>query len=33
MLLRQIEYFCAVCRSMSFTKAAEECFVSQSAIC
>ena len=32
MLLRQIEYFCAVCRTGSFTKAADECFVSQSAV-
>ncbi|MEC4271888.1 LysR family transcriptional regulator [Adlercreutzia sp. R25] len=32
MLMRQLEYFCAVCRSGSFTKAAEENFVSQSAI-
>lgn len=32
MLLRQLEYFCAVCRLNSFTQAAEEHFVSQSAI-
>lgn len=32
MLMRQLEYFCAVCRSGSFTKAAQENFVSQSAI-
>ena len=32
MLLRQIECFCAVARLGSFTKAAEECHVSQSAI-
>lgn len=32
MLLRQIEYFCAVCRHDSFTRAAEEHYVSQSAI-
>lgn len=32
MLLRQIEYYCAVCRAGSFTRAAEEHFVSQSAI-
>ena len=32
MLLRQLEYFCAVCSHGSFTRAAEEHFVSQSAI-
>jgi DNA-binding transcriptional LysR family regulator len=32
MLLRQIEYYCAVCRTGSFTRAAEESFVSQSAV-
>lgn len=32
MLLRQLEYFCAVCTHGSFTQAAEELFVSQSAI-
>lgn len=32
MLLRQIEYFCAVCRTGSFTKASVACCVSQSAI-
>lgn len=32
MLLRQLEYFCAVCKHGSFTQAAEELFVSQSAI-
>ena len=32
MLLRQLEYYCAVCRNASFTKAADELFVSQSAI-
>lgn len=32
MLLKQLEYFCAVARLGSFTKAAEECYVSQSAI-
>lgn len=32
MLLRQLEYFCAVARAGSFTRAAEECYVSQSAI-
>ena len=32
MELKQIEYFCAVARLGSFTKAADECFVSQSAI-
>lgn len=32
MLLRQLEYFCAVARTGSFTRAAEECYVSQSAI-
>lgn len=32
MLIRQLEYFCAVCESGSFTRAAEEHYVSQSAI-
>lgn len=32
MLMRQMEYYCAVCETMNFTKAAEMCFVSQSAI-
>ena len=32
MLLRQIEYYCAVCRTSSFTKAAQEAGVSQSAV-
>ena len=32
MLLKQLEYFCAVCEHRSFTRAAEACFVSQSAI-
>ena len=32
MELRQIEYFCAVVEAKSFTRAAEECLVSQSAI-
>lgn len=32
MLMRQMEYYCAVCEAMNFTKAAEACFVSQSAI-
>lgn len=32
MELRQIQYFCAVVACGSFTKAAEECLVSQSAI-
>lgn len=32
MLLRQLEYFCAVCERGSFTRAAEDHFVSQSAI-
>lgn len=32
MLLRQIKYFCAVVKSNSFTEAAEECYISQSAI-
>ena len=31
-MLRQIKYFQAVVRLNSFTQAAEECFVSQSAI-
>ena len=32
MELRQLQYFRAVCETGSFTKAAEECFVSQSAV-
>lgn len=32
MLFRQMEYFCAVVHTNSFTKAADECYVSQSAI-
>ena len=32
MKLDRIEIFCAVARNMSFTKAAEECGVAQSAI-
>lgn len=32
MLLRQLEYFCAVCEHGSFTRAAEDHFVSQSAV-
>ena len=32
MLLRQIEYFQAIVRCGSFTEAAEECHISQSAI-
>ncbi|MBX9033994.1 LysR family transcriptional regulator [Gordonibacter massiliensis (ex Traore et al. 2017)] len=32
MLFKQLQYFCAVARLHSFTKAAEECFISQSAI-
>ena len=32
MLLRQLELFCAVAREMSFTRAAETCNISQSAI-
>jgi len=32
MLLRQLEYYCAVCETGNFTKAAERCYVSQSAI-
>ena len=32
MLLKQLEYFCAVAKYNNFTKAAEACFVSQSAI-
>lgn len=32
MLLRQLQYFCAVAARGSFTQAAEDCFVSQSAI-
>lgn len=31
-MLRQLEYFCAVAEHGSFTRAAEDCFVSQSAI-
>ena len=32
MELRQIQYFCSVVRTKSFTRAAEDCLVSQSAI-
>ncbi len=32
MLLRQLEYFCAVVEESSFTRAAENCLVSQSAV-
>ena len=32
MLLRQIQYFCSVVKNNSFTEAAEECYISQSAI-
>lgn len=32
MMLRQLQYFYAVVRTGSFTEAAEECFISQSAI-
>lgn len=32
MLFKQIEYFVAVIKYKSFTEAAEQCFVSQSAI-
>lgn len=32
MMLRQMQYFHAVVRTGSFTAAAEECFISQSAI-
>ena len=32
MMLRQMQYFYAVVRTGSFTEAAEECFISQSAI-
>ncbi|HJA45670.1 MAG TPA: LysR family transcriptional regulator, partial [Candidatus Phascolarctobacterium stercoravium] len=32
MLLRQIKYFVTVVDTGSFTEAAEECFISQSAI-
>ena len=32
MELRQLQYFRAVCETGSFTKAAEECYVSQSAV-
>lgn len=32
MLFKQIEYFVAVVKYKSFTEAAEQCFVSQSAI-
>lgn len=32
MLLRQLEYFCAVVEQSSFTRAAENCLVSQSAV-
>lgn len=32
MLLRQIRYFVSVVKNNSFTEAAEECFISQSAI-
>lgn len=32
MMLRQLQYFHAVVRTGSFTEAAEECFISQSAI-
>lgn len=32
MLLRQIKYFVAIVDCNSFTEAAEECFISQSAI-
>lgn len=32
MLLKQLQYFCAVARLGSFTKAAEECYISQSAV-
>ena len=32
MELRQIEYFCAVVDTGSFTRAAERCLVSQSAV-
>ena len=32
MLLRQIQYFISVVENDSFTEAAEECFISQSAI-
>ena len=32
MELKQLEYFCAVAKEGSFTKAAEACYVSQSAI-
>ena len=31
-MLRQMQYFYAVVRTGSFTEAAEECFISQSAI-
>ena len=32
MLLRQMKYFTAVVECGSFTEAAEECFISQSAV-
>lgn len=32
MELRQLQYFCAVCETGSFTQAAERCYVSQSAV-
>ena len=32
MMLRQLQYFRTVVRTGSFTEAAEECFISQSAI-
>ena len=32
MMLRQVQYFHGVVRTGSFTEAAEECFISQSAI-
>lgn len=32
MLLRQIKYFVAIVECNSFTEAAEECYISQSAI-
>ena len=32
MMLRQVQYFHAVVQTGSFTEAAEECFISQSAI-